>query len=266
MKSRKGFGCCILGLLILLSVKEVQASAWLRKRSHYFFSLSYFYLSANSYFDKYGREKKLECPYTKHDLIGYLEYGLSDRTTLTFKVPFTFITCGEKIHGNIQDTEIGIIGSIVYYDPFVFSLYGKFIVPWNYRMDIEPVIGYGSYAFEAGLLGGYSSKWMFVDGGIGYRKYTDVVLSLYASYITVGINAGERVQLIGNLDFYKTSETNLNIVPNVFVPDSFEVLNLYVGPRIKLKNFSILIGLIRTLYGLNTGKSEGGFLSLWAEF
>ncbi len=266
MKSRKGFGRCIVVLLIFVTIKEAEASAWLRKKNHYFFSLTYFFLTANSYFDKYGKEKKLECSYTKHDLIGYGEYGLSDRATLIFKVPLTLITCGEKYNGNLQDIEVGIIGSFVYYDPFVFSLYGKFIIPWNYSTSIEPIIGYGSYAFEVGLLGGYSNKWVFVDSGFGYRKYTDVVLSISSSYLTLGGNIGKGFQLIGTLDFQRTAETNLNIVPNVFVPDSFELLNLYIGPRIRAGNYSLFIGFIKTLYGLNTGKSEGGFLSLWAEF
>lgn len=261
----------VITALILLSLcsNAVFASSWVRKKGNLFLAPSFNYYQASQYYDKRGHKRPIGCTFKKWETSLYGEYGLTNDTTLTFKLPFADLKCGSSTTAGLEDIAAGFVRNIRKTSESSFSYYGNLIVPTGYSIKDNPRLGYGKFGLEGGLLYGTSGNWGFMDSGLGYRYYFGYPSSQLRSYLTGGLNITNRIQLFGILD----GQIGLGdgrvkkIGKNVFLEPNYKLVQLYIGPRLMLKNgISLVTGYQRVLWGRNTGVGSGFFVSLWLPF
>lgn len=246
----------------------VFASAWVRKEGEFFLSITSYHQSAKKYFDKDGNRKPIGCTFRKDEIQVYGEYGVDEKHTLTFKLPYDWLKCGPKETTGFGDLEVGLVRNISKGKNYSFSAYGNAVIPTGYSITDDPRIGYGRPAFEGGILYGFSGSWGFFDSGIGYRYYFGYPSSYLRAYGGGGINISENIQLLTFLD----AQIGLGdgrskyIGRNIFLEPDYKLLQIYVAPKINYGKLSIVPGYNKVLYGRNTGDAQGFFFGLWFNF
>ncbi len=246
----------------------VFASAWVRKEGEAFLSMSFYSQRAKKYFDENGNRRPIGCTFEKQEIQLYGEYGLDKRHTLTFKLPYSWLKCGQDKTSGFGDLELGVIRNISVGNRYSFSGYANAIIPTGYSISDNPRIGYGRFALEGGLLYGFSGGWGFWDSGIGYRYYFGYPSSQIRTYAGGGINLSKNIQLLGFVDAQigLGDGKKKRIGENVFLEPDYKLVQLNVAPRIKIGNFSLVPGFQKTIYGRKTGDATGFFFSLWSNF
>ncbi len=255
-------------LMIATFSSILYASAWVRQEGEIFISTSFNYQKATKYFDKDGKRRPIGCTFEKRELQLYGEYGIDKRHTATFKLPYSWLKCGNDKNSGFADLELGIIRNIRKGESDSLSLYGNIIVPTGYSIKNNPRIGYGRLGLEGGLLYGFSGNWGFWDSGIGYRYYFGYPSSQIRAYCGGGINIAENLQLLAFLD----AQIGLGdgkrkaIGENLFLEPDYKLIQINLAPRIKLGNLSLVPGYQKTLYGRMVGDAHGFFFNLWYNF
>jgi len=137
------------------------ASAWVKEEGEFFLSPSFNYYIAKDFYDKDGKELPIGCTFEKREFQLYGEYGLTKKTTITFKLPYTVLKCGTNRNSGFGDLELGLIRQIRKGEDYSFSFYGNAIIPTGYSIRDNPRLGYGRLGVEGGLLYGRSAEFGF---------------------------------------------------------------------------------------------------------
>ncbi len=255
-------------LVLLILPIVVFASSWVRQKGELFISPTFNYYSASEYYDSNGNKKPIGCTFEKEELQIYGEYGLNDKTTLTFNIPYDYLKCGNSSTSGLSDIDLGFIRQIKRNNLYSFSYYGQMIVPTGYSITRNPRLGYDRFGLEGGLLFGVSGKPGFVDSGLGYRDYFGYPSSQVRSYVTGGLNVYKNLQILTTLD----AEIGLgngrskNIGNNVTLEPDYKLIQLYIGPRLMFGNVSFVATYQYVIYGRNTGVGRGVNVGLWLDF
>jgi hypothetical protein len=261
----------IVGALISASLcsNTVFASSWIRKEGSFFLAPSFNYYQASKYYNKHGNKEQIGCTFKKWETTLYGEYGLTDTTTLMFKLPYTDLKCDSSKTSGFEDIEVGFIRNINRTNKSSFSFYGNLIVPTGYSIKDNPRIGYGRFGFDSGILFGTSGNWGFVDSGLGYRYYLGYPSSQLRTYVTGAWNAIGKLQLSVTLD----AEIGVGdgrikrIGENVFLGTNYKLVQLYIGSRLMLgKRVSMTAGYKHALWGRDTGIGSSFSLGFWLSF
>ncbi|MEM5784721.1 MAG: hypothetical protein QXF15_03225 [Candidatus Aenigmatarchaeota archaeon] len=255
-------------LLILLSSSIVFASAWVRKEGEFFISTSFSYQEATTYYDDNGTKKPIGCTFEQRELQVYGEYGIDQKDTAVFKLPYEWLNCGNNKTSGFGDLELGIIRNIKNGTNYSFSLYGNMIVPTGYSITDNPRISYGRFALEGGLLYGFSGNWGFWDSGIGYRHYFGYPSSQIRAYGGGGINITKNLQFLAFVDTQigLGDGKRKQIGENAFLEPNYKLVQINLAPRIEFGNFSLVPGYQQTIYGRNVGDARGFFFNVWYDF
>ncbi len=254
--------------LVLLSSSFVFASAWVRQEGEFFISTSFNYQKATKYYDKDSKRRPIGCTFEKRELQIYGEYGIDPKHTAVFKLPYSWLECGDGKTSGLGDIELGIIRNIWKGQRDSLSLYGNLIMPPGYSIKDNPRIGYGRFAVEGGLLYGFSGNWGFWDSGMGYRYYFGYPSSQIRAYGGGGINITQSLQLLTFVDAQigLGNGKRKSIGENVFLEPDYKLVQVNIAPRIKLGNLSLVPGYQKTLYGKRAGDAHGFFFNLWYSF
>ncbi|MDW8066395.1 MAG: hypothetical protein RMI50_01815 [Aquificaceae bacterium] len=252
---------------LLLTVNLVYGSAWVQQKGKFFISPSFYYYNASNYYDKKGNKKPIGCDFEKREFQLYGEYGLTSKETLTFKVPYQSLKCVNSTEG-FSDIEIGVIRNLRRDANSSLSLYGNLIVPTGYSIKENPRLGYGRFGIEGGLLYGLSDRWGYLDSGLLYRYYFGYPSSQLRPYVSIGYNITKEVQLYMSLDAQiGLGDGNKKVVGNnIFLEPDYKLVQIYVGPRLMLKGFSLGAGYQRLIWGRNTGDGQGFYVNGWFSF
>jgi hypothetical protein len=244
------------------------ASAWVKEEGQFFLSPSFNYYRANDFYDKEGNKLPMGCTFEKREVQLYGEYGLTKKTTITFKLPYDELKCGTNSNSGFGDLDLGLIRQIKKGKDYSFSFYGNAIVPTGYSIKDNPRLGYGRLGVEGGLLYGRSGKFGFFDSGVGYRYYFGYPSSQIRSYATAGINLTKNIQFLTTLDLQigLGDGKRKQIGNNVLLEPDYKLAQVYVGPRIMLGNISLVATYQQVFFGRNTGAGKGFNLSLWWSF
>jgi len=254
--------------LILFIPAVCFASAWVRQEGELFISPTFNYYRAKDYYDKNGNKRPMNCTFEKQEFQVYGEYGLSKKTTLTFKIPYDWLKCGSAKNSGFSDLEAGFIREIKRGENYSFSFYGNALVPTGYSIKDNPRLGYGRLGLEGGLLYGISGAYGFVDSGLGYRHYFGYPSSQIRSYATAGVNLTKQLQFISTIDLQLGLGNGKRkaVGQNVFLEPDYKLAQVYVGPRLMLGNFSFVATYQHVFWGRNTGVGRGFNLGLWLNF
>lgn len=255
-------------LISLLINSVVLASAWVRKEGELFISTTFYYQSAKKYYDSEGKRRPIGCTFEKREMQIYGEYGLSSKNTLTFKLPYDWLKCGNNSTSGFGDLELGLIRNLKLQDSKSISLYGNIIIPTGYSINDNPRIAYGRVGLEGGVLYGFSGRWGFWDSGLGYRYYFGYPSSQIRAYGGGGINLFQNIQLLTFVDAQigLGDGKRKQIGENIFLEPDYKLVQLNVGPRLNLGKFSAIFNYQKTLYGRKTGDAQGFSFGIWYSF
>ncbi|MGB9668655.1 MAG: hypothetical protein ACPL0D_07035 [Thermosulfidibacteraceae bacterium] len=258
----------ILYLLYLLLIPVVGfSSAWVRKDGEVFIAPFFYYYSAKDYYDRNGNKKPIGCTFEKQEIQIYGEYGLTNKTTLTFKLPYDRLKCARETSG-FSDLEVGFIRQIRAFPNGSFSAYGTAIIPTGYSIHKDPRLGYGRLGLEGGILDGISGNLGFLDTGLGYRYYFGYPSSQVRYYATGGLNLYKNLQLITTLDLQigLGDGKRKQVGKNVLLEPDYKLAQVYIGPRLVLGNISLVATYQHVFYGRNTGVGRGFNVGVWWNF
>ena len=196
-------------LFLLLVQSTVHAGAWTRKKGRVYFKLASLYLNSGKEYNYQGARLHLfqdleftypQAEFTEFSLLGYAEYGLTDRLTLIGTLPLKFlrsqrteVSGGGLVVNRVAATEAGFadldinIRVALLQAPVVLSLETGVKLPLRYRNDPlidRPPLGTGEIDGSGKLLFGVSLHPLpgYVTGGVGYRvrggtRFHDQLLS-----------------------------------------------------------------------------------------
>lgn len=254
--------------LLLLIPAFSFASSWVKEQGEFFLSPTFNYYSAKDYYDKKGNKKPIGCTFEKRELQIYGEYGLTKKTTLTFKLPYDWLKCGSKEASGLADLEIGAIRQVLRSKNYAVAVYGNAIVPTGYSISDDPRLGYGRLGLEGGLLAGKSGKFSFLDSGIGYRYYFGYPSSQIRGYMTAGIDVSKNLQVLTSIDLQMGlgDGKKKTVGQNVLLEPDYKLIQVYIGPRIMLGNLSLITTYQHVLWGRNTGAGRGVNIGVWWSF
>jgi len=254
----------IFGLIPAVSL----ASAWVKEENALFISTTFNHYRAQDYYDKRGDRRPIGCTFEKEELQVYGEYGLGRRTTLTFKLPYDWLSCGGDRTSGFVDFEVGFIRQMRKDKNYSLSLYGNAIVPTGYSITDSPRLGYGRPALEGGLLYGVSGRLGFLDSGLGYRHYFGYPSSQIRTYATDGINIFKNIQFLTTLDLQMGlgDGKRKQVGQNVLLEPDYKLAQTYVRLRLMFKNLSFVATYQYVLWGKNTGVGRGVDFSVWWSF
>lgn len=256
--------------LIMLVSEEALAGAWVKKPGHGFVSTAYTYYRTSSEYNSDGKNVRLsnDGEYQKHSISSYLEYGLTERVTMTGSVNYDYLTYEDegtnslKQHG-FSDQRLGV-RYLCYEEPLVISFQETVKIPAGYddnkdlplgntQVDLESCLLFGKsigrdrYLFYANLEVGYvvrldappdAVKWQTL---LGYKGIKNTEISI-AWNATRSIGSGEETPVAKNV---------LALVD--YDLDRIDLSASYaIAPEV-----SIFIDYFNHVGGKNTGSGDG---------
>ncbi|GAB6065674.1 hypothetical protein JCM9492_07660 [Aquifex pyrophilus] len=255
-------------IFVLLMVFSLTfGSSWVREKGELFTAITGRYYTADKYFDEDGDKKPIGCTFKKRELELYGEYGLTPKTTLTFKLPYQELECGSSKTTGVADLELGFIRNLKS-ERGSLSLYGVAIIPTGYSIKDDLRLGYGRVGLEGGILYGRGFSWGFVDSGIGYRYYFGYPSSQVRAYILGGYDVLRELQIIFLLDAQigLGDGDKKRVGKNITLEPDYKLIQIYAGPRLRFGTFSINVGFQRVIFGRKTGDGTGYYIGLWKSF
>ena len=170
------------------------SGAWVQKKNSYYLKLAASYLRTGKEFNHLGRQQNIleesgsstNNTFRDFRIIGYFEYGLTNRLTITSDFLFKFLASEWISNETYFQDERFLLNTIGFADltistryvvlnrATVISIQPGFILPLGYDTTPEndgPRLGNGEIAFQTYLLFGQSFYPLpvYLTGGIGYR-------------------------------------------------------------------------------------------------
>ncbi|MFQ5584369.1 MAG: hypothetical protein ACE5GL_08040 [Calditrichia bacterium] len=187
----------ILFFLTPLST-TLHSGAWGQKKKSYYLKFAASYLRSGKEFNYLGQEQDIlgedasstNNVFRDFSLIGYFEYGISNRLTITGDFLFKFLASewisqeryyeGQRfLLNSVGFADLTVSARFVFMDnPLVLSFQSGIVIPLGYDTTPEndgPRLGNGETAFQALLLFGKSlyPLPLYITAGAGYRSRGD---------------------------------------------------------------------------------------------
>lgn len=267
----KGLAITAFVITVLTAILPPSASSspWGRKKGEFFAAPQIYYYTADHYWDKEGDRKSIGCTFKKLETAIYAEWGLSQELTLTLRVPYQHLECGEKHTDGISDIEAGLIKRLKQSSRGVLSLQATAIIPTGYSISRELRLGYNRFGLEGMLLGGYGFNRAFAEAGIGYRYYQGYPSDQIRGYARIGLKPDRKIIIMNTIDIQygvnngerKKVGKNITLEPYYRLIQNDFSLVFRITPRI-----SVNLGVIKALWGRNTGDGINFYGQLWFTF
>ncbi|WP_437560495.1 hypothetical protein [Acidithiobacillus sulfuriphilus] len=234
------------------------------------------YYTTDHYWNKDGASQSLGSygPFIKKEVSVYGEYGWDRDNTITFKTAIDALQQnnpgrGLQQSGGFTGFDIGMIHNVLLSGPYALSVYGQMLLPNGQRpAQHVPLVGYGRFGLEGGVLfGGYFNA-VFFDTGLGYRAYIGYPSNQVRAYVTTGVNLASSWQ--GLISAYGDFGTNSGATfssGNVILQPYYQLVQVSVGVRYRLiSGFSVVPNVTLPVWGRNTGQGYSVGMSLWTDF
>ncbi|HEY1470014.1 MAG TPA: hypothetical protein VGF61_13300 [Candidatus Acidoferrum sp.] len=266
--------------ICLAAAQTAHANAWTQPAggSQIIFNLSYFQTSHQ--YDNFGHVvPNPNGAYFRQFLLNpYMEFGLSDRTTLVVNAYIPFLAYHDAFTRQQStgwgDTEIGIRRRITSLESrFVFSAQGTVLFP-AYSPDREPPPGNHNVDVEARVLLGHGTQFsekrnFFWDLEAAYRYRNGPPADQVRIDATVGIEPVRRILLLQQFFVIKSLQNGapLTAGTNPNAQSDFDLYKLQSSLVVALnKKNRVQVGWVDTVGGRNTGRGSSLLLSLWRNF
>lgn len=254
-------------VVLFINPNLVYSSAWGKKEGDFFSSYSYLYYEADHFFDSNNKKEKNFCKFRKNEHSIYVEYGLREDLTMSFKAPYAYLECNSKNHG-FSDLEVGLIRPVGIIDSSIFSLYLNSVIPTGYSYRDDPRLGYSVFGLDFGILYGYGYRDGFMDFQLLYRSYFGYPSNQVRIYFSNNFRFYKEVYAYFSLNTHTSlgSSTKKNLGSNIFLETDYFMLESTLGLRYSFKNYSIGLSYLKTLFGKKTGVGSGINIHLWKSF
>lgn len=267
---REIFFLGILFLNILFFVSNYcYSSPWGQKENELFIATQFYTYSAKKYWNNSGNKKDIGCTYRKNESAIYGEYGYSNKTTITLRIPYIDSKCGENTAYGISDIELSMIRKLKEQDKSIISAQCLLLMPTGYSIDKPVRIGYNRIGTEFDLIGGYSIKNTIFEGGTGFRYYAGYPSEQIRAYARIGYIFGNILLIMDTLDLQyglmtgkkKTIGFGVTVEPNYKLLQN----DLFFGFKLN-EQITFGFGWIKALWGRNVGEDGNIYVQLWFKF
>jgi hypothetical protein len=250
------------------------AGAYGQQKGHFFYSLQPYYYSTDQYFDEKSDLHDRGGTFTKSEMNLYMEYGLTEKDTLTVNTFYNWLTDDasgrtRKTQG-FTDQEIGWQHRIFTGKNRITAIHGMVIIPAGYSIDDDPRLGYNRFGAEASFLYGQSfqmsDKYGFVDLRLGYRDYFGYPSSQVRANAVIGYDILTRWQLLalGELHYGLKNGHEKQLGLNSQAQPNYCLLKMSLAARFRInEHYSLVVGGYQHVWGEETGGGGGGYVSLW---
>ena len=86
-------------LILLLTSQRCFSQAWTKKKGSGYQQIGFSYLTNNSIYNRDGAETQLNRAVSDVTISEYIEYGLTDKITLSASIPFKLESTSDEIYG-----------------------------------------------------------------------------------------------------------------------------------------------------------------------
>ena len=224
------------------------------------------YSFANDAFDDNGDAVRVDT-FTKFELRGYAEYGLTDWATLVFQPQFRLKKQGGDQSDGFGRFDLGLRTRVWKNDYAVASLEGRVSAPGQSRdPSIVPLNGGDTdWELEARALYGRGFRlWSrngFADAQLGYRhRFSDPADEVLFD-LTLGLDVTERTLAI--LQSFNRLSVGSATLP--FSESQDHKIAFSTVYRVS-EHWSVQAGTQITVAGRNVLREQGAFLSVWRGF
>ena len=199
--------------IALLSIYTSSAQqVWTQEKGKYFTQIGFDYHAGDGIFNGTSVVKSNR-DFVDNTIQGYLEYGINDKLTGTFILPF-HIANTSKTNENtdglpdgsqnaLSNIQLGLTYNFYKKNGYVFSAKANTMLP-TAKFDEKTGIrsGIDAFSFEPTLLGGYSNSKFFTSSSIGFAIRTNNYSSLTLVGFQIGKSFGKEKKtiLIFNID------------------------------------------------------------------
>jgi hypothetical protein len=263
-------------LLLLLSILPdwAWAGAWVQPEGATFLSLTTTLTSTQHYFDEDSSLRSRGGHFTKYELAAYGEHGLTERDTVSLKVPLQRLT--DTVDGSssagLADLEVGWRRLLWSQGGAVLSSQLLALVPTGYRLDDPPALGYDRLGIEPSLLAGYGFQWAgrpgFVEAQMGLRAYAGYPSEQIRALLAGGYEVLPWLTPIATVELHHAlgtgedrQEGDATIITNYTLLKGTLgcIIPVYDGLR-------LTAGWQQHLWGKVTGRDGGPYVGLWLYF
>jgi len=248
-------------LFLVLFLGPARAGAWLQPKGKGLIILSTMMLSSGRAFDAGGDPVAIP-RYSKFETSAWVEYGLTDRFTLVFQPQFRSERLGKPFdlaYSGLGDTALGVRIGLWSGSEAVFSLQSMLRIPGNPQVDGSQI------ETEVRALYGRSYRlgaWpAFVDTELAYRFRGGVAPDEVRSDMTFGVRPRPDVmvmaQAFSTFSFGRTGE---------YYATGWEYKAALSLVWDFARDWSVQVGGIVTVVGMNALQERGCFAGIWKRF
>ena len=251
----------------------VWGEAWPRGEGRLFSSSKLEYLQSDAYWDTDGKRHDLAEPFRKLSLEQYVEYGLTDKDTITAKLIASTLDDGASANSGLEDLELGYRRFFMEQHGWMVSSGLTAIVPTGYSRTEMPQLGYGRFGLEPMLAVGYgwtvSGQNGYLETVGRYRWYSGYPSDQLRLSLTVGQDLNRSLQLMvqPELQWGVDNGSPNRIDATTSIASYYRFCKITLHGRVKLsEEISFLLSGYQVVWGENTGVGRGLAASLWLEF
>ena len=251
----------VTAFFLILLLGPARAGAWLLPKGKGLLILSTTMISSGRAFDADGNPVAIP-RYSKFETSAWVEYGLTDRFTLVFRPQFRSERLGKPFdlaYSGLGDTALGVRIGLWSGRDTVFSLQSMLRIPGNPRID-------GSqFETEVRALYGRSYRlgaWpAFIDSELAYRFRGGAAPDEVRSDVTFGVKPRP------DLTFMAQAFSTFSIGgAGRYYATGWEYKAALSLVWDFAKNWSVQVGGIATVAGMNALQERGYFAAIWKRF
>lgn len=261
-------------VIVVLSSASAWAGAWVQPEGTTFVSVKTLVTTTDRFFDKDGDVHQRGGWFTKYEVNPYLEYGLTERDTVSVNILAQRLTdsgTDSSVTG-LADLELGWRRRLWHSDTTVISGQLTAFIPTGYSLEDSPNLGYDRLGLEPAL-------WVGRGFRLGERNgYLEAQTGLrwYAGYPSEQL----RAQVTGSYDFlpwispFATLELHYGLGNGedrkeggqTIVAD-YRLLKGIFGATVPLTDrVQLTAAWQQHLWGENTGLDGGAYVGVWLFF
>lgn len=271
-RRRAGLTLAFAILLPWAGMTGAEAGAWNEEAGHGVVILDYTFSGGSKYFNGEGKLSRAAA-YRKQEVIGYVEYGLTDWLTLIVKPSLAVIAASTSVapdgttkhYAGLGTSEAGAQLHVLSFGPAVFALQGSFRLPGTTSQDNPAAIGNTSSDLDvrglAGLAFGLGPWPSFLDAQAGYRLRSSGAPAEWHADLTLGARVRPAVLILLQ---------SFNVVcdgPGTawFPSSSWSKLAGSVVYDVT-DRWSVELGVFQTMFGVGALRERGLRGALWYRF
>ena len=265
--------CWLLLICQVLPVASAWSEAWPRGEGRLFSASKVEYLQSDAYWDADGKRHDLDDPFRKLSLEQYLEYGLTDKDTITAKFIYDVLDDGTQENSGLEDIELGYHHALYQQGNWALSTGLKALVPSGYSPADLPQLGYSRFGLEPFMAAGVGwtthGKSGYAEGVMRYRWYAGYPSDQLRASIIIGQDLSQSLQLLleSELQWGLKNGSPNQIDATTTLDSSYRLCKITLYGRVRMtEKVSLLLSGFQSVWGENTGVGRGLAVSLWLEF